>query len=179
MNEIPPVRLRLYVLSFITAAVCLAAAIYDSSRTVTPAPITSTSSTPATTSSTTSTTAPPTTSTSTTTTTTLPPGDWQCPNVVAIAVGVFPPAELWTVDRVAYRESRCDPNALNDSGLNGSGGRDWSLGLFQINVLGTLWPDRQATCGLTAPEQLYDPVVNVQCAYALWLRSGWAPWGMQ
>jgi hypothetical protein len=32
--------------------------------------------------------------------------------------------------------------------------------------------------GLTSASQLYDPLLNSRVAYALYLRSGWAPWNL-
>lgn len=119
---------------------------------------------------------PPSSTTTSTTTTTFPPGDWQCPDAIRLAAALWPADELPTVDRVVWRESRCQPDAENLSYL--TGGRDYSLGLFQINVLGSLWEDRAARCSLTSPVELYDAATNVQCAHVLWLRSGWAPWGL-
>jgi hypothetical protein len=30
--------------------------------------------------------------------------------------------------------------------------------------------------GVTSAEQLYDPRVNTEAAYAMYQRSGWGPW---
>jgi hypothetical protein len=131
-------------------------------------------------------TAPPAPATTTTSTvpetypptTTVPPGGpWKCPAAVILAVDAgFPADALALVDRIIYRESRCDPLALNDSYLDG--GRDWSIGLWQVNTLGNLWPDRQALCGLTNRDELYDPATNTRCAFRIWERAGgFGPWG--
>lgn len=165
-------RRLMLLAAFTTFALVLATNTPD--RRAEPAPSTTV---PTTTTSTTTTTTlpPPPSSTTSTTTTTLPPGDWQCPDVIRLAAALWPADELDMVDRVAYRESRCQPGAENLSYLQG--GRDYSLGLFQINILGSLWDDRAARCSLSSPVELYDAATNVRCAHILWVRSGWAPWG--
>jgi hypothetical protein len=67
---------------------------------------------------------------------------------------------------VAHRESSFVPTAYNG----------WCCyGLFQIYFDAN--KAFLATVGVTAPEQLLDPFVNTRAAYALYQRSGWAPWG--
>lgn len=137
---------------------------------------------PATTSTTTvvatTTTVPPTTTTSTTvapstTTTVLPDIDWRCTDAMVTAIGVgWPLEELDTLDRVVYRESSCQASATNLVPP------DQSYGLMQINLIDSLWPDRQQRCSLNAPDDLLDPATNLRCGLILWQRSGWAPWGL-
>jgi hypothetical protein len=101
------------------------------------------------------------------------PDSSRCPQIEAIALSVgWPEQEIRTLSYVAYRESRCDPNAYN--GRN----RDRSYGLVQINTKGSLWDHRRDLCGLNQKEDLFIPAVNLSCAYELWARSGWAPWNM-
>ena len=54
---------------------------------------------------------------------------------------------------------------------------DDSVGLFQINYLGSLMAPRIALTGLT-PEQMHDADAQTQCnaAAALWKQSGLQPW---
>lgn len=113
-----------------------------------------------------------TTTTSTTTTTTLPPlPGARCPEAMALAATLGWPADaLPTLDRVVWGESRCQPTAHNDTPP------DDSRGLMQINVLGGLWPDRQARCGLDHPDDLFDAATNLACGLVLWQSSGWQPW---
>lgn len=113
-----------------------------------------------------------TTSTSTTTTTTVAvPAGARCPEALALAASVGWPADaLPTLDRVVWGESRCQPTAHNDTPP------DDSRGLMQINVLGSLWPDRQARCGLDHPDELFDAATNLACGLVLWQSSGWQPW---
>lgn len=68
----------------------------------------------------------------------------------------------WPVDqaiRVMMCESSGDANAVNGP----------NQGLFQINA--AVHQDRVAP-----GESLYDPVVNVRVAYAIWQDQGWRPW---
>lgn len=55
---------------------------------------------------------------------------------------------------------------------------DDSVGLFQINYLGSLYGPRVALTGMT-PEQLHNAGVQAQsnAAAALWQQSGLQPWG--
>lgn len=74
-------------------------------------------------------------------------------------------------DYVMWRESRCQPRALN------IGRRDRSYGLTQINTKGTLWPEVQRRCKVTYREQLFNPRTNIACAAALYKAYGRRPWG--
>ena len=64
---------------------------------------------------------------------------------------------------IAMRESNARPLALNKSTRTG----DSSYGIYQINMIYDLGPERRKKFGLTANEQLFDPVLNVQVAYLL------------
>lgn len=54
---------------------------------------------------------------------------------------------------------------------------DDSYGLWQINMLGSLGPDRRRQFGLSSNSQLYDPATNARAMYSI---SGggknWKPW---
>lgn len=54
---------------------------------------------------------------------------------------------------------------------------DDSYGLWQINMLGRLGPERRAQFGISSNAALYDPAVNARAMYAI---SGgcnnWRPW---
>jgi len=111
-----------------------------------------------------------TTSTSTTSTTVvLLPPDARCPQwwSTAKAVG-FDDTLLPTLDRVMFRESRCDPTQLNaDDPMGGS------VGLTQINRFWCLpskyYPDGylQTMGVLTSCDQLFDPTINLLSALEL------------
>lgn len=162
----------------VAAVVTFSAAIVDWNGPQQAAPAPTTAATVAATTTTavarpTSTTTAAVTTTVAATTTTVPvPGDWQCPDVVNMAARLgWPDVELVTLDRVVWRESRCQSDAVNTEG------RDRSYGLMQINTKGGLWPDRRDLCGLTVPTDLWDPATNLTCGLHLFRRSGWGPWG--
>jgi hypothetical protein len=69
---------------------------------------------------------------------------------------------------VAKAESGGRPGALNPNASSG----DYSMGLFQINMIGSLGTARNAQylkqykdIGYTGPESLYDPAINAKIAY--------------
>ena len=123
-----------------------------------------------------------TTSSSTTSTTVvLAPPDALCPQwwSTARAVG-FDDTLLPTLDRIMYRESRCDTSQLNAEDPNGG-----SVGLTQINRFWCLpsnyYPDGylQTMGVLTSCDQLFDPTINLRAALELvaYSRSvGYCEW---
>lgn len=129
--------------------------------TTTKAPATSTTKAP-------TTTAPPKATTTTTKApaTTAPAKTYTRDEVTFIIASVFPADQLDTALAIAQRESNLKPGVRNYC----------CYGLFQIH-----WNAHKswlAGMGITSPEQLYDPLVNAQAAYALYQRSGgWGPWG--
>lgn len=80
----------------------------------------------------------------------------------AFAAG-FTTAHWPTVNRIMYRESRCDPGAYNPSG---------ATGLMQIMPM---WAD---DCGGTRTD-LYDPAFNLACARHILTVQGWAAWAVR
>lgn len=92
---------------------------------------------------------------------------------LAAQVG-WPAEAIPHLTEIIARESTCNPAA--DTGYRPSTG-DWSLGLLQINTLGSLLEARQQACGITAREELLDPATNLRCGLALYNASGFAPWG--
>ncbi len=114
------------------------------------------------------TTAPPTTQAPTeppTTEAVAPPQNtYSKADVEAIIRSTFPAEEADEAVRIATRESNLVPTV-----------RNWCCyGLFQIYF--KMNKKTLASVGVTSPEQLYDPAVNAQAAYAIFQRSGWAPW---
>ena len=76
---------------------------------------------------------------------------------------------------VAMKESTGRPNAHNDNPSTG----DNSYGLFQINMKGSMGPDRLQKYGLSSYEDLFDPYTNATIAYQM-SKGGtnWGPWGI-
>jgi hypothetical protein len=78
--------------------------------------------------------------------------------------------EAWAV---AKKETKGNPLAYNGNGKTG----DSSFGLFQINMLRDLGPDRRKKFGLNYNADLLNPVLNAQVAY--YMSNGgkdWSSW---
>ncbi len=71
---------------------------------------------------------------------------------------------------VALAESGGNPRAHN------AVPPDDSYGLWQINMLGSLGPDRRKRYNLSSNEALYDPATNARVAYGIFQGSGWKAW---
>lgn len=101
----------------------------------------------------------------TTTTTIQTPPDALCPQWWDLAVRVgWPLEELPMLDRILWRESRCDPAAWN--------GHD--AGLMQINQIHT---EFVAVMGWSWPQDMFQPEPNLRFGLKLWQGKGWEPWG--
>jgi len=74
---------------------------------------------------------------------------------------------------IAMAESSGNAHAHNPNAGTG----DNSYGLFQINMLGAMGPERRARYGLSSNEDLYDPLTNARIAYKM-SRGGthWTDW---
>jgi hypothetical protein len=68
---------------------------------------------------------------------------------------------LTTAVAVALAESDGNPDAHNGVPP------DNSYGLWQVNMLGDLGPDRRRQFGLSSNDQLFDPATNAKAAYAI------------
>ena len=120
--------------------------------------------------------------TTTTTKTTLPPYTHpECVEYLALAVTLGWESEhLPMLERVMWKESRCQPHQLNASDPNGG-----SLGLTQVNKFWCL-PSRYYPDGylqemqiVTTCEQLYEPLINLNAALAIFeYADGWSQWGL-
>lgn len=78
--------------------------------------------------------------------------------------------EAWAV---AKKESNGRPYAFNNNGKTG----DKSYGLFQINMIRDLGPDRIEKFGLSDNQDLFNPVINAQVAF--WMSKAgqnWSSW---
>jgi hypothetical protein len=88
------------------------------------------------------------------------------------AVG-FKGSALKTAWAVAKAESNGRPFAFNGNTKTG----DSSYGIFQINMLGTLGPDRRNRYDLDFNAALFNPVMNAEVVYRM-TRGGidWSSW---
>ena len=78
--------------------------------------------------------------------------------------------EAWAI---AKKESGGRPMALNLSKRTG----DSSYGLFQINMIGDLGPDRRDKFNLESNYELFNPVLNAQIAFHMSQRGkNWTAW---
>ena len=109
-----------------------------------------------------------------------------CPDVVATAHALgWQTDDLDELDYVAWRESRCLPHVHFAGDPHGG-----SYGIMQVNGF---WcrPSRYSERGwlqeqrlLSSCEDLYNPIVNLLAAQAIFVYSslyndnGWQPWGM-
>jgi hypothetical protein len=117
-----------------------------------------------------------------TTTTTLPTHVHpECVGWLALAVSLgWHTDNLGMLERVMWKESRCQPHQLNASDPNGG-----SLGLTQVNKFWCL-PSRYYPNGylqtygiLNTCEELYRPEVNLVAALAIFeYAKGWSQWGL-
>lgn len=74
---------------------------------------------------------------------------------------------------VAKKETNGRPYAFNKNGKTG----DKSYGLFQINMIRDLGPERIKKFGLSDNQDLFNPVINAQVAF--WMSNGgkdWSAW---
>ena len=85
----------------------------------------------------------------------------------------FPEKDIPTMIGIAGGESSFNPRAFNPDASTG----DQSYGLFQINMLGDLGPERRAQFGLRSNEELYDPVTNIRAAKKIYDTQGLGAWG--
>lgn len=80
---------------------------------------------------------------------------------------------LKTAWAVAKKESNGQPIRYNGNSNTG----DSSLGLFQINMIRDLGPERRAKFGLNFSAELLNPVVNAQVAYYMSKHgTNWSAW---
>ena len=88
------------------------------------------------------------------------------------AVG-FEGKALKTAWAVAKAESNGRPFAFNGNAKTG----DSSYGIFQINMLGTLGPDRRDKFNLDLNAELFSPVMNAEIVYRM-TKGGidWSSW---
>ena len=75
---------------------------------------------------------------------------------------------------IALAESSGDPEAHNDDASTG----DDSYGLWQINMLGDMGPERRAALGLISNDQLNDPTINAMAMRYIFKQQGFNAWSV-
>ena len=96
---------------------------------------------------------------------------------LARSVGI-PEEKVSTMVAIALAESGGDPTIDTvKSGSDPDKKNEFSLGLWQINMLGRMGEERRKQFGISSNEQLYDPVVNAKAALAILNSSGLGAWG--
>lgn len=75
---------------------------------------------------------------------------------------------------IALAESSGDPEAHNDDASTG----DDSYGLWQINMLGDMGPERRAALGLISNDQLTDPTINAMAMRYIFKQQGFNAWSV-
>jgi hypothetical protein len=92
---------------------------------------------------------------------------------LALQAGFSPDGEeAVTATAIALAESSGNPNAHN------AVPPDDSFGLWQINMLGALGPDRREKLGLSRNEELFDPRTNARAARLVYTEADhdFKPW---
>lgn len=76
-----------------------------------------------------------------------------------------------TILRIMECESHFNPRAHNYNPRTG----DDSYGLMQINMLGKMGESRRARFNITNKD-LFDPAINIEVAYKIYLDQGYSAW---
>ena len=100
-------------------------------------------------------------------------GDFQGAYKLAIDAG-FNPDDARVMAGIAGAESSYNPSAHNPNADTG----DNSYGLWQINMLGPMGPERRSLFGIQDNEQLKDPATNAKAAKAIFDRQGFGAWSV-
>ena len=85
----------------------------------------------------------------------------------------FPEQDIPTMIGIAGGESSFNPGVRNPDASTG----DNSYGLFQINMLGGMGPERRAQFGLKSNDELYDIDTNIRAAKSIYDSQGLGAWG--
>lgn len=79
-----------------------------------------------------------------------------------------------TMIGISTAESSLDTKAFNPNVNTG----DQSYGLFQINMLGGMGPERREQFGIRSNEELFDPLTNAKAAKAIYDQQGLGAWSV-
>ena len=97
-------------------------------------------------------------------------------NEMLLAVG-FTPEQAKIMAAVAMAESAGDPMIDTvKSGLDPEKKNEFSIGLFQLNMIDAFLEERLKLFGIESTDELYDPIVNVIAAKRLYDQIGFGAW---
>lgn len=82
----------------------------------------------------------------------------------------WPEAQIPVMASIALAESGGNPQSHNPKPP------DDSYGLWQINMLGRLGPERRAQFGIDQNTDLYDPLTNARAALFIYKKQGLRAW---
>lgn len=88
--------------------------------------------------------------------------------------GGIPDDKLETMVAAAMTESGSRINAHNPNASTG----DNSYGLWQVNMLGDMGPERRRQFGISSNEELFDPLVNARAASQILQSQGLNAWSV-
>jgi len=86
----------------------------------------------------------------------------------------FPEDKIATMTAIAMAESSGDSGALNNNANTG----DLSYGLWQINMIGDMGPERRKLFGIKSNEELLNPITNAKAAYKIYELQGYGAWSV-
>lgn len=84
------------------------------------------------------------------------------------------PDKIPIMTAISLAESSGNPRAFNPNASTG----DKSYGLFQVNMLGGLGPERMKQFGLKKEDELFDPATNVRAAKQILGSQGLGAWSV-
>ena len=97
-------------------------------------------------------------------------------NEMLLAVG-FTPEQAKIMAAVAMAESAGDPMVDTvKSGLDPEKKNEFSIGLFQLNMIDAFLEERLKLFGIKSTDELYNPIVNVIAAKRLYDQQGFGAW---
>ena len=97
-------------------------------------------------------------------------------NEMLLAVG-FTPEQAKIMAAVAMAESAGDPMIDTvKSGLDPEKKNEFSIGLFQLNMIDAFLEERLKLFGIESTDELYNPIVNVIAAKRLFDQQGFGAW---
>ena len=86
----------------------------------------------------------------------------------------FPEDKVATMTAIAMAESSGRSDVINDNANTG----DLSFGLWQINMIGDMGPERRKLFGIKSNEELLDPITNARAAYKIYELQGYGAWSV-